>query len=169
MSSLAFKDLAVSLMDDADAALLEQLSRDSFQENARLTDCEFIDRWRDWERTLRLNLARERAVKNKRQNTAAFTDEPPVVPSDAAQAAIKIVVGGESPLDKEILLDKARWAEIDNLAGNDYFHRNTVFAYYLKLVLLERKALFNADEGFDEYKSLYASILENAQYAGEPK
>jgi hypothetical protein len=32
---------------------------------------------------------------------------------------------------------------------------------------MERKASFNTEKGFAEYKSLYASILENAQSGGE--
>jgi hypothetical protein len=179
MSSAAFKTLAESLMEESDADLMDHLYLDpdpvrageegpSYADHAHSTGCEFIDRWRDWERTLRLNAARHRAIKTKRENGAPV--EPPVFPADAASAAVKAVVGTESPLDAEILIDKARWNTIEVLAGNDYFDRNTVFAYYLKLVLLERKASFKTEEGFAEYKSLYASILESAQHSvGEPK
>jgi hypothetical protein len=174
MSSAAFKALSVSLMDESDAALLDQLEIDpapsgaegpSYAEPIKPCGCEFIDRYREWERALRLNAARQRVVKTKRENAAPV--EPPAFPNDAASAAVKAVTA-DSPLEAEISLDKARWSAIEVLAGNYYFDRNTVFAYYLKLVLLERETSFNAEEGFSEYKSLYASILENANL-GEPK
>ncbi|MDR2731019.1 MAG: DUF2764 domain-containing protein [Treponema sp.] len=175
MSSAAFKALSASLLDEHDAALLDQFEMDpilpnkegpSYAEPVQPCGCEFIDRYREWERCLRLNAARHRATKTKRENAAPV--DPPFFPNDAAAAAIKAVTAGDSPLETEILLDKARWSAIDLLAGNYYFDRNTVFAYYLKLVLLERKISFNDKEGFSEYKSLYASILENANL-GEPK
>jgi len=177
MSSDAFKALSASLMDDDDVALLNALSPDpalpgeegpSYAEPLKPCGCEFIDRYREWERCLRLNAARQRAAKAGREKSAPV--EPPFFPNDAAAAAHKAVTSGDSPLDAEITLDKARWSAIDSLAGNDYFDRNMVFAYYLKLMLLERKNSFNTEEGFSEYKSLYASILENANAnLGEPK
>ena len=181
MSSAAFKALAESLMEDGDADLMGHLFLDpdpfkagdegpSYADHAHSSGCKFVDRWRDWERTMRLNAARHRAIKTKRENAAPV--EPPSFPSDAASTAIKAVVGTESPLDAEILIDKARWHAIEVIAGHvlDPFHRDWVFAYYLKLVLLERYASFNTEKGFAEYKSLYASILESAQKSvGEPK
>jgi hypothetical protein len=179
MSSDGFKSMAAPLMSDTDTHLMEQLfldpdpvkandERPSYADNVPSTGCSFIDGWREWERTLRLNLARHRAVKTKRENEAPI--EPPLFPADAAAAAIKAAVGTDSPLEGEIIIDKARWNAIEVLAGNDYFDRNTIFAYYLKLVLLERRALKKKKKGFVEYKSLYASILESGQHpVGEPK
>jgi hypothetical protein len=181
MSSAAFKTLAKSLLDEEDSNLMECLYLDpepreagagdegpSYAGHALSTGCDFIDHWREWERVLRLNVAKHRSTKIKRESGAPV--EPPVFPADAVSAAVKAVVGTESPLDAEILIDRARWNAIEILAGSDNFNRNAVFAYFLKLVLLERRASFNTEEGFAEYKSLYASILENAQHSvGELK
>jgi hypothetical protein len=179
MSSSAFKELAKSLLDETDAALMELIDLDpqplkggdegpSYADNAPASGSDFIDRWREWERTLRLNLARHRSIKTKRDNSAPV--EPPVFPADAAAAAVKAVVAVDSPLEGEILIDKARWNAIEVLQGGDYFGRNTIFAYLLKLILLERRASFKTDVGFAEYKSLYASILDRVhESAGESK
>ena len=181
MSSAAFRDLAKSLLDDRDTALMDlidlapppltsaEASADaaaapSYADNAPASGSDFIDRWREWERSLRLNMARHRAIKTKRENGAPV--EPPIHPADAAAAAVKAVVATESPLDAEILIDKARWNAIEYLQGIDYFDRNTIYAYLLKLIILERRASFKTEEGFAEYKSLYATILDRAQ--GEP-
>jgi len=163
MSSAAFKELTKSQMSKADAALIDYLSLDTDDKTeVASTGCDFIDAWRSWECALRFNLARYRSLKLF--NDVAETAEPPVVPADAVTAATAAFTQEGSPLDGEILIDKARWAAIDLLTtGNDYFHKNNVFAYYLKLLLLERRSLFNAETGFSEYKSLYAEILENGQ------
>jgi hypothetical protein len=177
MSSAAFRDLARPLLSGEDAALLDLVNLDpqppgtgeegvSYADNAPSCGSEFIDRWREWERSLRLNVARHRAIKTKRENGAPV--EPPVFPADAAAVAVKAVVATESPLEAEILIDKARWAAIDVLQGIDYFDRSTIYAYLLKLMILERRASFKTEIGFAEYKSLYASILESAQSGVSP-
>ena len=177
MSSAAFRDLARPMLNESDAALLDLVGLDpqppksgedshSYADNAPASGSEFIDGWREWERSLRLNLARNRSIKSKREGGAPV--EPPVFPADAAAAAVKAVVATESALEAELLLDKARWSAIEGLQGNDYFDRNTIFGYLLKLILLERKASFKTEEGFAEYKSLYASILDSVQEQGLP-
>ena len=200
MSSGAFKALAESLLSEEDVVLMGCLSLDpepppaslttgskgdslrqessktagdgrSYAESAPSTGCSFIDSWREWERTLRLNLAKYRAVKTRRETIAA---EPPFMPVDAVVAAAKAVTGEGSPLENEIFIDKARWSAIDAIAGNRYFDRDNVYAYFLKLMLLERRMSFNAEDGFSEYKSLYADIIESSQNyghnsLGEPK
>ena len=92
----------------------------------------------------------------------------PGFPVDAATSAAKAVAAADSPLEGEVLVDRARWSAIEMLQGNDYFDRNTIFAYMLKLLILERRALFQVELGFSEYKSLYASILEGVQSGTSP-
>ena len=154
MSSTAFKDMAKSLMEEKDSELFDNLSIGDEKQTS--TGCDFIDNWQDWEHTLRLNLAKQRAIKIKRD----LPSESPVYSVEPAAAASK-AIDEYSPLEGEILLDKARWRAINSLVGSVYFHRNNIYAYYLKLILLERRQAFNADIGFTEYKSLYASILED--------
>ena len=178
MSSAAFKELARSLIDEDDAALMDLIDLDpqplkagdegpSYADNAPASGSDFIDHWREWERALRLNLARHRSIKTKRENASVV--EPPAFPVDAAATASRAVASVDSPLEGEILIDKARWNAIEALQGNDYFDRNTIFAYLLKLMLLERRASFKTDVGFAEYKSLYASILDSVESVGEFK
>ena len=170
MSSAAFKEYAKPMLEDEDAKLLDKITLDPTpaagdQAVAEKTGCEFIDSWNAWELALRLNLARRRSIKIKRD----AAPEPPPFPQDAVAAAGR-AVGIESPLEGEIALDKSRWSAIESFQGYDYFNRNVVFAFLLKLLLLERRHSFNTEEGFTEYKSLYASILEDVQESvGEPK
>jgi hypothetical protein len=176
MSSEAYKDLARPLLDTRNAALLDLLNLDpqphgtdegpSYSEKIPPCGSAFINDWREWERVLRLNLAKHRAAKTKREN--AVLAEAPFIPVDAVQAASR-AVAAESPLDGEMVIDRARWNAIEALQGIDYFSINSVLAYLLKLILLERRASFQTDTGFAEYKSLYASIMGSISPAGENK
>ncbi|MDR1443664.1 MAG: DUF2764 domain-containing protein [Treponema sp.] len=168
MSSARFRDLAQGQLSAEDNALLGALDSAPSGPSAvpSAAGCDFIDKWRDWERALRLNLARLRSLRLKREGTA----DPPPVPADAAGAAQQALAASESPLEAEALLDRARWSAIEQIQGISYFDRNTVFAYLLKLLIMERSASFKVETGFAEYKSLYASILERVRPgAGESK
>jgi hypothetical protein len=179
MSSEAYKDLARPLLGAHDAGLLDLVGIDpqpcgaaegpSYSEKIPSSGSSFIDNWREWERALRLNLAKHRAAKTKRENTAL--GEVPFIPADAVSAASR-AVSAESPLDGEMLIDRARWTAIEALQGIDYFSINSALAYLLKLILLERSASFQTETGFAEYKSLYAAITESIgsnSPAGETK
>jgi hypothetical protein len=175
MSSRAFLDLCKGALKSGDLALLELCTLDpdapslpeGLSSGAPPGPCPsaFINNWRNWERALRFNLARYRAQRLKREGGAAV--EPPDYPADAAAAAAKAAAAMDSPLEAEIFLDKARWDAIELFQGIDYFSSNTIFAYLLKLRLLERRALFKAEEGFAEYKGLYASVTEQPEYASK--
>jgi hypothetical protein len=174
MSSGACRDLCRSLLSPADAALLDFCVLDpdppvsagpgsaegpAYGEVPPPTSSEFIDRWRNWERALRLNLARYRAGRIRREGGAPV--DPPEYPADAAAAA-KTAAAMDSPLEAELFLDKARWDVIEAFQGLRYFGPNTIYAYLLKLLLMERRSLLKTEEGFAEYKGLYASILDDA-------
>ncbi|MDR0322019.1 MAG: DUF2764 family protein [Treponema sp.] len=159
MSSQSFIALAEDFLTKKDAALLRRLASSS-SVNSEATGCNFIDEWMMWDHALRLNLAKERIIKQKKENMQV--SEPPVFPLEAAAAASK-AVDEESPLVGEKILDKARWLALDAILSIGYFNRESVYAYYLKLLLLERYQSFNEEKGFAEYKSLYDSIVENAQ------
>jgi hypothetical protein len=172
MSSKKFAELAAQLLNKKDAALMYMLGMDSvvskskkgvtgrsYAQSNSASGSDFIDCWMAWERAMRLNLAKYRFAK--RREGAAPAD-PPKLPADAAAIASR-AMQEKSPLEGERLIDKARWNAIETLAaGSGYFDRNIVFAYYLKLLILERQASFKTETGFSEYKSLYASIMEQS-------
>ena len=166
MSSMAFRDMALNSLNQKDVkdfnfCSLEPVTVQELSE-AKVSSS-FVKSWNEWEEVLRLNLARNRGQKLKRD--VSDLKEAPELPADAAAAA-KTAVNMDSPLEAELFLDKARWNAIEVLQGIDYFSERMIFAYLLKLQLMERRQVFNMEDGFAEYKTLYASILENA---GEPK
>ena len=152
MSPRAFMEKAAPMLGEKDAVLMGRL--DPASGDGASSGCEFVDGWLEWEKGLRLSLAGQRAAALGREAAS----ETPIYPSGAAEAAAK-ALGAETPLEGEIILDKARWEAVEALQGSELFHRKTVFAYFVKLLILERQASFQAEAGFSEYKSLYDSIL----------
>lgn len=170
-----FKELCADLLSAEDRLLLDQcvLVPQNFEEAPDILPhpipSPLIDGWQNWERTLRLNLAKLRFANLKREGN--FPMDPPADPVDAVSAA-KAAMALESPWEAEVFLDRSRWAAIEALQGFDYFGRDTVFAYMLKLQILERQGTLKTEEGFKEYKNLYASIMEassNSMVSGEPQ
>ena len=158
MTSAAFKELAKDSMSSADARILDYCTLDPAFYSAS-TPSAFINRFREWEMSLRFNLAKNRSIKLKREGG---TIEAPEYPADAAAAA-KNALAIESPLDAELFLDKARWDVIDSFQGINTFSENAMYAYLFKLLLMERRAAFITELGFSEYKELYTAILEEVK------
>lgn len=165
MSSQAFRALCVHALNAGDAVLLDWCSlgleqggkEKSYAEPPTSTSSRFINEWRIWEYALRLNLARYRAQK---WNNGVLI-EAPDAPADAALAA-KAAFALESPLEAELFIDQARWNAIEAIQGLDLFNVNMIYAYLLKLLLMERRVAFKVEEGFAEYKGLYDVILASA-------
>jgi hypothetical protein len=180
MSSLHFRNLAGDALSADDARFLDFCSLDPLASAAaiKVSPPVFIENWRQWEKTLRMHIARVRAPKLKRDVPA----DVPEYPADAAAAA-KAASALDSPLEAEIFLDESRWKAIENFQGIAYFSVNTVYAYLLKLHLMERRSSFRTEEGFAEYKGLYTTVMEaavksdpstmgaspNSNESGEPK
>lgn len=153
----AFRARAMALIDRADAALLAGLAL-GLEPEAKPSGCDLIDGWREWETALRLNLAR---LRTKALGRSEELPSAPAFPASAVQAAAR-AMEAESPLEAERIADRARWDAVQALQGGELFHRRTVFAHLMKLLILERQASFQAEAGFSQYKSLYDSILERA-------
>jgi hypothetical protein len=172
MSASAFRELARGFLDDGDRAQMDLCVLAAPSEapplfpplspgEPKAPRSEFVKGWLEWERALRLNLVRFRAQRLKREGP-----EAPDYPADAARAA-KAAAAMESPLEAEIFLDKARWDAIERLKGLDETGSNMIFAYLLKLLLMERRSSFKTEEGFMEYKTLYAAISGDTAIRGD--
>jgi hypothetical protein len=177
MTSPGLRELCRELMTTADAALLDLCVLDPFAATATdsgevavsADSSPLISGWLAWERSLRLALAKFRGQKLKRDISQLA--EPSADALDAIAVA-KAAVAIDSPLEAELFLDRARWDAVEQLQNGNYFDRDTVYGYMFKLLLLERKALFRVEEGFAEYKAIYASVMEaalNSIASGEPK
>jgi hypothetical protein len=155
MSSEEFKTACASLLSSSDAALLQYCCYNPkvAVETVQTTGSAFVDFHLLRERTLNLNLAFLRSAKLKRP----IPGEPPHdVPR--AEAVAKAAFEMEDPLEAELYIDRNRWGALDDVAGTNYFGVNNVFAYLLKLQLLERKQHLDTIKGFVVYQELYEAI-----------
>jgi len=156
MSSEEFRESCKSLLHPSDAELLKFCRYDTrlAVETVQPTGSEFIDLLMARERTLNLNLAYLRAASLKRPSPE---DPPHDVPR--AEMVAKAAFEMNDPLEAVIYIDQSRWGALDAMVGIDYFGVNNIYAHLLKLQLLERRQLFNAERGAAGYRERYDSIL----------
>jgi hypothetical protein len=156
MSSEEFREQCHTLLSSGDAALSDYCRYDPklAAETIQTTGSKFIDLLMLRERTLNLNLAFLRAAQLKRPSPG---DPPHDVPR--AEAVAKAAFEMSDPLEAAISIDKSRWGALEEMVGYDTFSVNTIFAYLMKLQLLERKQRLDGAKGAAEHKKLYDTIL----------
>ena len=124
--------------------------------------------WRTYDRGLRNVLARSRAPqRNTDANHYIRTDE--LLHDETQRAGLEELAReatlAPSPLSAEDLLNRARWRELENLEVGHNFDVQYLVVYYLKLQLLERRGLFNRDDGEAAFLSVTESSM-NDYYRG---
>ena len=157
ISSEEFREQCYALLNPEDAELIRYCRYDAPMavETVQSTGSEFIALFLARERTLILNLAYLRAGKLKRPSPG---DPPHDVPR--AEAVAKAAFEMEDPLEATIYIDRARWGALDAMVGLDIFGVNNIFAFLMKLQLMERRQRFNAEKGTANYQDRYDSILK---------
>jgi len=156
MSSAEFREQCNQFLSSHDAALIKYCSYDAklAVETVNPTGSKFIDLLLLRNRILHLTLANLRAVEHKRP---PLGEVPPDVPR--AEAVAKSAYEMDDPLEAELAIDRARWGVLDEMVGVDYFGVNNIYAYLLKLQLLERKLRFDTTKGYANYHEVYNTIL----------
>ena len=119
------------------------------------TASEFLNKWNDGERNLRLVLAKIRADKMNKQFDAEKIQSAPVELLQAAREAVEI----ENPLEAEKFLNKYRLEFLESLRPMDSFSEDFVFYYGLKLKIISRIKQFDKESGETAYKNIYSSIV----------
>lgn len=128
--------------------------------DGRKTGCSFLDKWFDYERSLRFALAKVRAEKLKwtlsREEMERFQISESLDVKRVAREAMAI----DDPLKAETFLTKARVSAIQQMSQNAGFNKDGLFAYAVSLLLQTRDQHFSVEEGRTEYKAIYDKILE---------
>ena len=114
-----------------------------------------LDSWRVWETNLRNELAKIRAQR-KGVDPFSYLAECQWVMglADLAQEAM----GAGSPLEAENVLDRARWRYLEELEVGHHFDTEKLVLYSLKLQLLQRRALFQRDEGEQQFSQIIKDL-----------
>lgn len=113
----------------------------------------------DWETELRNEGARLRAPKLGRE---AAADLRPAAADFSARAAARAALAAATPLESELLLERARWERIEALRTGHVFDLETLVAYGLQLRILHRKAAFVPDRGARTFEGLRRTLLASA-------
>lgn len=149
-----FLDLCTRFLE---GGVLEQIKVLSLEPNRYLveTDSQFLNRWYEWEKDLRLSLAYFRAAKLKK----TFADSELVCVTQDIQQLARTACGFDSPLEAEYFLYNERLKKIDELTPTDLFCADAIFAYGLKLQMTGRIQKFDEDAGMSSYRIIYDQIL----------
>ena len=154
LNEASFKELCCRFLSEEEKITLNGLSLVPPKELSS-TGSVFLDTWYEKERNLRYALAQIRAQKMKKDASVL----PPGVTADIVQAA-RTAVGMDSPLSAEQFLFDYRIRLLDELRPLDSFSVDAVYAYGIKLLLVERMKKFDVEIGKTSYHKIYDNILD---------
>ena len=154
LNEASFKELCCRFLSEEEKITLNGLSLVPPKELSS-TGSVFLDTWYEKERNLRYALAQIRAQKMKKDASVL----PPGVTADIVQAA-RTAVGMDSPLSAEQFLFDYRIRLLDELRPLDSFSVDSVYAYGIKLLLVERMKKFDVEIGKTSYHKIYDNILD---------
>jgi len=147
-----------------DSGILEKAKLQSDPGLPPPTGSVLLDRYYAWERSLRNEFVLARAHRLGRSGERWL--RPAEKDDDAARDARSIfhaVADSATPLDVEIALEATRWARVDRLRGRTVFDFDSVVAYRLQLLILERLAALTAGRGEPNFQSIYDAVMEAAR------
>jgi hypothetical protein len=155
MNTVQFREVAGRFITPKEKAVLEELSLVPPMDLSS-TGSAFLDVWYEKERNLRCALAQIRAQKMKKDSFPL----PAGCTADIISAA-RTAVGMDSPLSAEQFLYEYRLRLLDDLRPLDAFSIDAVYAYGLRLMLVERMRKFEVENGKTSYHEIYDTILSN--------
>lgn len=164
MSSSEFLRRARVHLRPDDAAVLDKAGLQSESGLKKPTGSAFLDRYYAWERTLRNEFVLARAHRLGRSGEkwirpAGRDDEA----ARDARSIIHAVAESATPLDLETALEAVRWALVERLRGRTVFDFESIVAYRLELLIIERLAVLTAERGESRFLPIYADLLEAAR------
>jgi len=157
LTSNQFKEIACRFVSENEKVIINALSlvpSKDFGSELESTGSDFLDTWYEKERNLRYALAQIRAQKLKKDSVQL----PAGITADTINAA-RTAVGMDSPLSAEQFLYDYRLRLLDDLRPMDNFSIDAVYAYGLKLLLVERMKKFEVENGKTSYHKIYDEIL----------
>ena len=154
MNTVQFREVAGRFITPKEKAVLDELSLVPPMELSS-TGSAFLDVWYEKERNLRCALAQIRAQKMKKDSFPF----PAGCTADIISAA-RTAVGMDSPLSAEQFLYEYRLRLLDDLRPLDAFSIDAVYAYGLRLMLVERMRKFEVENGKTSYHEIYDTILD---------
>ena len=157
-----FEELAFRYINKKDRDLLKSLSLEPTR-NDKKTSSQVLNKWYEFERSLRIALEQVRSAKLKWDAPISYDERvllsSAFTPVQIARTAASI----QNPLEAETFLDNARFQAADTVRGAENFSSDGIFAYAVKLLLRERASRFEMEKGKEEYSSIYNTILDETK------
>jgi hypothetical protein len=115
----------------------------------------FLKKWQTFYQMTKAELNDQRSRKLSRQ-TARYRNDGPR--EHRITETVRVAVGSDNPLEGELALLQLFWKYLDELAVLHTFDLEGLLCYALKLQLLERKGLFDREDGNAEFKRLFSNL-----------
>lgn len=148
MSMAAFRRMCADWLSPEDLRAFDHALQGA---SAAPSTNRLVEQWRQADTGLRASVARTRASRLKCEIPADAADAP----WDAAsERAVADAFSRPTPLDREMAIDRFRWAMADELAGFDTFGMPAIIAYGIKLGISQRWAEMDADKGMERMNRL---------------
>jgi len=152
MSEDEFFDTYGQILAKKDYLILQKSKLIPVEEKSGNT---ILEKWNNWERSLRNELVRMRAGKKG-------IDGEKYVAGEGFEAGISEIAReafqAPSPLDAESILNKARWDCLETLESGHYFDFAKIIIYFLKLQVVQRKLQISKEKGKTAFSEIYAAI-----------
>jgi hypothetical protein len=146
------------------AARIDAPLDDRSSGGARVAEHPTVARWNTFERGLRNALVKMRASKKgvepSRYIRLDEAGHDGTEPQEIAEASREAVTH-DSPLSGEDMLNRARWAFLEELQVGHFFDIDVVIVYYLKLQILARRRLFVRKEGEERFVQITDHIMND--------
>lgn len=153
MSYERFLQYCRECLTPADATAVAAITLDPAADNAATGADAFrtVRQWHDFDTLLRNAAARLRAARLSRP-------APAPRPTDSfsmdAEKRVTDAFAVSSPAERAALVDRLRWDYLESLTPEHTFDRDAIALYALKLLLLERIASRNLEQGLASYNTL---------------
>jgi len=139
----------------AEAAELRNLSLSPGDD---VSGIDSIQGWNTWETSMRNAILRMR-VKGASALLERYERDGGGFLMDT-EAAARAAFSKSDPLEREKLLDEARWAFCDDLELGHEFDIVKLAAYRLKLLLCEKRLILSVEKGGENYDAVVDSVYD---------
>ncbi|KJR42792.1 hypothetical protein MCHI_001327 [Candidatus Magnetoovum chiemensis] len=137
-----FLNLCNEQLKEHDRLIIESVS--IYREKATNSTLLSLSKWYEWETSLRYELAMLRA---KNIGVEIRAPQSNILRSSHISKTAAAAFNEPSPLQAEAMLNKARWDYLDELEKGHYFDITKLVIYYIRLLILKRLSLFDAEKG----------------------
>jgi hypothetical protein len=158
ISSEEFLDACSQWLKPGELSLIKQLNLAPIA-NSALSPASAAGKWNNWETCLRNFMTRTRAGKLNRDTANSLREEKDFF-SEIERGA-QDAFSAPNPLEREKMLDKLRWTQLEDLESGHHFDFDKLCIYRIKLLLREKWTNRKKEQGEENLNGVVEKV-----YAG---